>query len=221
MGAGVLALLAWFFSYRLLKVPPGLLSDEAAFGWNATLLSRTGRDENGRFLPVFVLSLSGHDWRQPVAQYYYALFFKLFGASVFNLRFASIVINLASALLLFWLAKEIGGERLAWVAPAVFLTVPLIMIQAHLGLDNNIPMVFALLWLILLFKWQEKKNLRFLFWAGVTLGLGFYSYKGMRGAVPAWSGVTLVYLWLMRERLRLNRLIRQAIVFGLGLALAK
>jgi hypothetical protein len=69
------SLVAFIFSYRLLQVPLGLTADEGAFGLNAVLLSNTLRDENNRFLPFFVLSLNGTDWRQPVTQYYLAGFF--------------------------------------------------------------------------------------------------------------------------------------------------
>ena len=65
----VLTLIGTFFAYRLNKVPKGLTVDEAAFGYNAVLLSETYHDENGRFLPFFVLFFEGKDWRQPVTQY--------------------------------------------------------------------------------------------------------------------------------------------------------
>lgn len=81
-----------FFSYRLNDVPPGMTIDEPAFGYNAVLLSETLHDENGRFLPVFVLSLDGKDWRQPVTQYFMAGYFKLFGPSVYNLKFTSVIV---------------------------------------------------------------------------------------------------------------------------------
>ena len=84
----VFILLCIFYSYRILQVPSGLTADEGAFAYNAVLLSRTLHDENGRFMPFFVLSLNGTDWRQPVTQYYLAALFKIFGASLFLLRFS-------------------------------------------------------------------------------------------------------------------------------------
>jgi len=75
----ILTLLAGLFSFRILESPLGLTADEAAFAYNATLLSKTGLDENGRRLPVFVLSLGGTDWRQPVTQYYLTVFLNCLG----------------------------------------------------------------------------------------------------------------------------------------------
>ena len=55
--------LLFLFTYKLTSVPRGITGDEASFGYNGILLARTLRDENGRRLPVFVLSLGGTDWR--------------------------------------------------------------------------------------------------------------------------------------------------------------
>ena len=100
--AATVALLG-FFSYKLIQVPSGITGDEAAFGYNAILLSRTLHDENGRKLPVFVLSLNGTDWRQPVTQYFITAYFKIFGPSLFNLRFTSVLIAVVSIWLIYFM----------------------------------------------------------------------------------------------------------------------
>lgn len=191
-----LALVIIVFSYRLLEVPAGLTIDEAAFGYNAVLLSRTGHDQNGRFLPFFVLSIDGKDWRQPVTQYYMALFFKIFGPSVFNLRFTSITITLMSAVLLFLIAQKLLDEKAALFLVFVFLSTPLIMIQSHLGLDNIMPIPFGILWLLGVWSFCQSQKRAYLVLSGISLGIGFYTYKGMRATVPVWSILTLIYLTL-------------------------
>lgn len=191
----VLFLLGLFFSYRLLEVPTGLTVDEAAFGYNAVLLSRTGHDQNENFLPVFVLSLDNRDWRQPVTQYYMAGFFKLFGPSVFNLRLSSVVIALLSAVLLFFLARLLVNKASALFAAAVFLLTPLVMIQSHMGLDNIMTIPFTILWLLGLAFFLKKGQRKYLILSAVALGIGFYSYKGMRAVVPVWIVLTICYLY--------------------------
>lgn len=228
----VIVLLASFFSYRLLEVPAGLTVDEAAFGYNAVLLSRTGYDENGRFMPAFVLSIDGRDWRQPVTQYFLTGWFKVFGPSVWGLRFTSVVIAVGSAVLLFFLSFgifrvhhfETNNDKFAkpstgltrnslWVsglATLIFLTTPLLMIQAHMGLDNIYVIPFTILWLTGLFMFQsfeasklqcfETKRWVWLVLAGVSLGIGFYSYKGMRAVVPVWVVLTVLYLLFLEKK---------------------
>lgn len=184
------AIIVLFFSYKILEVPMGLSADESAFGYNATLLSKTGRDENGRFMPVFVLSLKGQDWRQPVTQYYLTAFFKFFGPSVFNLRFSTVFITLASFFLLLFFSP---------IAALIFLLVPLVMIQTHMGLDNIMPIPFTIIWLIGLFQYTKTKNLKHLIYSAIALGISFYTYKGMRAVTPVWSILSCCYIFYLNQ----------------------
>lgn len=185
-----------FFSFKILTVPAGLTVDEATFGLNGVLLSRTLHDSNGRFLPVFVLAPDHRDWKQPLTQYFIAGFFWLFGAEVFNLRLTSVLVVVASMWLGFFLAQKMLGNLYAWIVSTVFLTTPLVLIQSHLALDNIMVIPFTYAWLIGLFLYQQTHYKKFLILAGVSLGLGFYSYKAMRGFVGVWSMLTLVWLIL-------------------------
>lgn len=199
MAVVVLISLGGFFSFRLLKTPLGLTADEGGFGLNAVTLARTLRDENGVFLPVFALSLGGKEWRQPVTQYYIAAFFKLFGANVYNLRLSTVPITLLCAVLMFYLAREIWETKWSVFAVLIFLTVPLVMIQTHMALDNIMVVPFTLVWLLFLAKFQNKPKLAYVFWAGVSLGIGFYTYKGMRATVPVWCILTVLYLAIQKK----------------------
>lgn len=182
-----------FFSYRLLEVPTGLTIDEAGFGYNASLISETLRDENGRFLPVFVLSLDGRDWRQPVTQYFQVLVFKIFGGSVFNLKFTSVFVVSISALLIFILGRQLINNRFGFLALLIFLTTPIVMIHSHLALDNIMPIPFILIWLMGI-SMSEKRGSKFLVISAVSLGIGFYAHKSMRSAATVWAGLSLIYL---------------------------
>ncbi len=187
-----------FFSYRLLNVPMGLTVDETAFGYNAALLAHSGFDENGRFMPLFVLSVNGQDWRQPITQYYLALLFKIFGPSVYLLRFSSVLITLLSSIFLYYFAKKISGLLFALITAIVYITTPLIMIQSHLGLDNIMPIPFTMFWLFGLYQYGQTKKIKYVIFSAVSLGVSFYSYKGMRAVVPVWSALSVLYLLTSR-----------------------
>ncbi len=184
-----------FFSYRVMQVPTGLTVDEAAFGYNATLLAKDGHDQNGRFLPFFVLSIDGKDWRQPVTQYYLAVFFKFFGASIFNLRLSSVLITITSSILLFFLSYRLFSSiKASFLSFFVFLTIPLIMIQSHMGLDNIMPIPFVIIWLIGLLLFTQNNKRKHLIYSAISLGISFYTYKGMRATVPICGIASIVYL---------------------------
>jgi len=211
----ILIPLVLFFSYRLTQVPSSLTVDEAAFGYNAVLLSETGYDENGRFLPFFVLSIKGQDWRQPVTQYMMTIFFKIFGASKYKLRITSILVILASLVLIYYLAKMLLGKLVAISASLIYLTVPIMMIHSHLGLDNIMPIPFVLFWLIFLFLSGKNGKKIFLILSGASLGIGFYTYKGMRAIVPVWCLLTVGFLFI-RYKENFKQFLTKSLYFSLG-----
>jgi len=190
-----LIFLTLLLSFRLTKTPPGLTIDEAAFGYNGVLLSESYHDENGEFLPFFVNSISGKDWRQPVTQYFIAFVFKFIKPSVFTLRLSSVLVALFSVYLIFLLARKLLGEKYAYISSILLVTTPIIFIQSHMALDNIMPVPFALMWLLCIFQFEKKKSMKYLFLAGVSLGISFYTYKAMRIIVPVWGMVTVVYLY--------------------------
>ena len=183
-----------FFSYRLTSIPAGITVDEASFGYNGTLLARTLHDENGRKLPVFILSIGGTDWRQPVTQYFTAVIFKLFGPSLFNLRMTGVLTAVASVILIFLLGKQLLGTTGGVLAAIFMATTPVFMIQSHLALDNITPLPFIILWLLSLYLFRKTKKNFWLVISAVSLGISFYSYKSMRIFVPVWTVLSLIYI---------------------------
>jgi len=204
-----------FFSYRLLDVPTGLTVDESDFGYNAAIISHTGRDENNRFLPVFAITKTGNDWRQPITQYFLVILFKVFRPSVWLLRFSSIIITIISTFLLLYLAKKLLGLTGGIFSVLVFLTTPLIMIQSHMGLDNIMVIPFTILWLIFIYLHEKTGNNKFLILAGISMGIGFYTYKGMRATVPVWCVLTVLYLFY-KSKYNLKKSISSILYYSLS-----
>lgn len=208
--------LAWFLlSYKITDVPPGINQDEASIGYNSNLITNTGYDENGRVFPLFVLTFGG-DWKQPITIYATALTFKLFGPSYFNLRSVSVVFAIISTLIIFLLSKEIWGARWAMVTVGLFITTPIVVIQSHLALENIALVPFVLLWIWMLYHYQKFRKLSFLVVAGVSLGLGFYTYKGMRIVVPVLYLISFIYLLIQESSWR--RALRPILIYSLALA---
>lgn len=102
------------FTFRLTEVPPGINGDEGSIRINAMQIAETGRDSEGRFLPLFTKSKSSMDWKQPVTVYTTVLVFKLLGVSYFNLRLSSFFIAVISALSIFLLSRELMGTKMTF-----------------------------------------------------------------------------------------------------------
>lgn len=215
-----LILIGVFFSYKLLETPPGLTADEASLGYNGVLLAETLHDQNGRLLPFFILGNEGQDWHQPISQYFITTVFKLFGPSIFTLRLSSVLVVLISVTLIFLLAKKLIGLVGAILTTILFLTIPLLMIQSHLAMENIMVVPFSCLWLLAIYLHQQTDSKKYLVLAGLSLGLAFYSYKGMRATVPIWYLLTIIYLmkdWLGKLKLPDRKIIYQVVIFTLSL----
>lgn len=201
---GIFLVIAWFlFTYKITEVPPGINGDEAHIGYNAKLISMTGYDQTGRFLPIFISNPEGRDWKQPITVYSVALIYKIFGSSYFGLRVVSIIYVLVSSVLLALLLRNILGIKAVFLGLLIFITTPIIMIQAHLALENVAPLPFIILWLFFLNKYQTNKyRLRHLVLSGIFLGISTYSYYGMRLIVPSLTLMTVAYILFLGKKRR-------------------
>lgn len=204
-----------------MKVPFGINGDEGAIGYNSALISKTLRDENGRFLPVFVLSNSKTDWHQPVTIYLSALAFKIFGPSFLLFRLVSVFLAVLSTFLLGFLLIKLFNLKLAIFGSILFITTPLILIHAHLGMENIAPLPFVLIWLISLYFYTKKPSFKLLIFSGISLGISFYSYKGMRLIVPVWVILTIGYILLnsiLNNRKKIKKVFFDSLVFILSIS---
>lgn len=190
------------FTYRLTDVPPGINGDEAAIGINAALISKTGRDSNHLFLPLFSNTEYSPDWKQPVTIYTTALIFKVFGISYFSLRVVSILFVIISALIIYLLIKEALDEKIAIVGAILYFFTPIVMIQSHLALENITPVLFVSLWLLMLIKYSKNHNGKLLFFAGVFLGISILAYLGMRLIAPILGILSLFYIYYQNKSKR-------------------
>ncbi len=191
----VVCVLSFFLlAYRITAVPPGINGDEVGIAHNAVLISRNLTDENNNFLPLFIFAKSS-DWKQPVTVYTTAFVFRLFGSSFEALRSTSILFVIVSLIIFYFITKEIFNFRFFLVGSLVLLTTPIIMIQSHLALENIAVLPFIFFWILMLAKYgKTEKPIYVLLLGGMSLGVGLFSYLGMRLIVPALILVTLIYL---------------------------
>jgi len=207
-------------SYKLTIIPPGINFDESSIGYNASLISKSLHDENGRLLPVFVLTLDGKDWKQPVNIYFLAILFKVFGTSYFLLRYISVIYAIISGLLFYLLLRQYFKPSLSITGLILFILTPSIVLQSHLALENIALLPFIIGWLYFLLSYGRYKRLWMVLISSVLLGISFYSYKGMHGLVPVYILASLLYLFFPITNLKISELIKKIkplVAFCVGL----
>ena len=91
--------------WQLGEVPPSPDWDEVALGYNAYSVSETGRDEYGKFMPIVLRSFD--DYKPALYSYLAIPFIKLFGLTVFAVRFPSAIFGVLSVIATYFLIKNL------------------------------------------------------------------------------------------------------------------
>ena len=95
LGALLIAATA-LYSWRLAEVPAYLMHDEVNFALQAQALASTGRDTNGRLLPVYFSETGFEAGRDPVMIYVTALMFTLWPLSESAVRLPTVLTGMVS-----------------------------------------------------------------------------------------------------------------------------
>jgi len=85
--------------------PPSFNADEAAFGYNAYSLLKTGKDEYGTLLPLRLKSFG--DYKMPLYSYLSVPFMAVMGLSETSARALNIFLSLLFPLIVYLLTKEL------------------------------------------------------------------------------------------------------------------
>lgn len=218
----VFLLLSIFLTtFRLLKVPPGIETDEGTISYNAALIAKTLHDQNHRLLPFFILSRDGIDWKQPVSIYLTALFFKVFGTSLLTFKLVNVVLAFITLLILMSVLNLLFNFKAALVGSVIFITTPMVLISARIGTEVFLPIFISTAWILCLVLFRKHNQKIYLALSALILGIGFYSYKGMRLIVPLWGISTVMYIFYNNFTKRATikkKLMAQLLVFTLTIA---
>ncbi len=169
-----------FFSlFKFNETPPCMNADEAAFGYNAYSLLKTGADEYGNTLPVRLKSFG--DYKMPLYSYLSVPFVATIGLNESGVRALNIVIALLFPLVIYLLIKELFEKDEIAVIGALVTSVSLgkgiIARHAHEALLAAFLISLSTYFFIKFLK-NTKLNLGIFFIA--TLFLALFSYQSSR-----------------------------------------
>lgn len=101
------SLLSFFLTIINFRIPspPAFNADEAAFGYNAYSLLKTGRDEYGAFLPLRLKSFG--DFKMPLYSYLSIPFIAVMGLNEMGARALNAFLSLLLPFVVYLLAKEL------------------------------------------------------------------------------------------------------------------
>lgn len=177
----ILLILAIFVSiflhfYKINQVPPCLNADEAAFGYNAYSILKTGKDEYGAFMPLRFKSFL--DYKLPVYTYLSIPFIWAFGLNDFSTRALNIIIGVLFVPLIYLITKELFADKKIAVF-AAFLTAlnPGVYILSRHAHEGVIATFFLLNMFYFLLKFIKTKKTIFFVTGNIFLLLTSFSYQ--------------------------------------------
>lgn len=180
--------------YQLGKVPVSPDWDEAALGYNAYTLLKTGRDEYGNFLPLSLRSFD--DYKPPLYVYLTVPSVALFDLNVWAVRLPSAIFGVLAVVGVYFLVTQLlaadlmvkknksgyGRNFIALAASFLMAVSPWHIQFSRIAFEANTGVTLNI-WAIYFFLLGIKKKI-FLIPSAVFFGLGLYAYHSQRIFLP-------------------------------------
>ena len=159
--------------YKLGQVPSGFVNDEAAIGYNAYSLLKTGKDEFNVSWPVIFRSFG--EGKLPVYIYLTIPSVAVFGLNEFSVRFPSALFGVLTVLVV---------SRWSLLATLVLATLPWHIHFSRAAFEANLALFFLTFgtW-----TWLAKK----FWWSLISFTLAIFTYNAALIFMPLW----VVYLF--------------------------
>lgn len=199
--AGLVILL---YAPRLRDAPIYLAHDEIGFALQAHSIASTGRDLNGRILPLYFSEPGYTSGRDPISIYFTALLLTRLPLSETTVRLPSLLVGALDVVLMFFVARLIFKRLiLAVVAASLLVLTPAHFVFSRLGLSVIYPLPFILAWLLCLLWFLERRSEGVLFAGTACLGIGVYSYLASVVTMPVCLVLTCIAIRRERPGIRL------------------
>lgn len=176
--------------YQITANPPSLNIDEVSYGYSAYSVLKTGRDENGVFMPLFFKS-SG-DYKNPVLIYSIVPSIAFFGLNKLAVRFTTALVGTLSIPIFFlFLSSLLKNSKVALFGAAILTISPWHIYYSRFASDHLMG-VFILILGIWFFQNMLERGKPWVFPAAFTLVLSMYTYHSQRLFVPLFVASLLV-----------------------------
>lgn len=181
--------------WRITEAPASVNWDEAAVGYNAYSLYKTGRDEFGKAFPVSLRSFD--DYKPALYSYLSVVPVAIFGLGEMSTRLTSV---LAGTIVIFCVlyitAKLSRNIDLGLVAGLFIAFSPWAIHFSRIAFEANLAVMLYFLAAAVFIK---RPN-----WSLAIFILSMYAYHAQRAiAIPTW----LVLLWIYKKQINIKVLI--------------
>lgn len=172
--------------YKINKSPPGFYTDEASIGYNAYSILKTGKDEHNITYPLFFKAFG--EYKNPVFIYSLIPLIAINGLRVETIRMGASLWGSLGILSLFWLARSLTKNNgYAIISVVILSLMPWHLHYSRLAFEAITFPTLLTISLVFFQNWLVKKRPLYSAFAGISLGLTFYTYTTARFWVPVFT----------------------------------
>ena len=191
---------------RVDNAPADLYRDEAFHAMSAHSLATTGRDLNGRLLPLIVAPNAETSMVEagapPLLVYAMAAIYRVLPVSETSTRLPMILIGVIDVLLVYAIGRVLFDRvLLAELAAALLALTPAHFMFSRLALTAQVPVPFVLGWLLCVLLYLRRGDARLLFLASALLMLAAAAYFAILVLVPFYALLTASVMYRRRSPL--------------------
>ncbi len=176
--------------YQLGQVPSGFVNDEAAFGYNAYSLIKTGKDEFGKAWPIVFRSFG--EGKLPVYVYLTIPSILIFGLNEFAVRLPSALFGSLTVLLAYFLVKEISkSKKQLWplLSALILAAMPWHIHFSRAAFEANVSLFLITLASLLFLRKRFTSSI-------IAFTLATFTYSAAIIFIPLW----LIYLFFQTKQ---------------------
>lgn len=177
--------------YQLGSLPKGFDADEAAYGYNAYSILKTGADEYGKVLPLQLQSFG--EYKPALYSYVTIPSILIFGLTPFAVRLPTALFGVASILLLYFLVKKlVQRESVALLSSFLLAISPWHIILSRTTSEVIVSSFFLLGVVYVFLKIKEKPTILKSLIAVIFGILAVFSYTAASFFVIILAGLFLL-----------------------------
>jgi 4-amino-4-deoxy-L-arabinose transferase-like glycosyltransferase len=209
--------------WNLGNVPPSLTPDEAALGYNAYSILKTGRDEYGKLLPIVFKSFG--DYKPGLYIYTTVPFVAIFGLNEWTVRLPSALAGVISVLLIYLIVKEFRTQNLLqyekWkienLAALTAAISPWLIYFSRGAWEANLSLTLTLAGIY--FFLRSFKSSKYILHFSLFFALTLIAYQGAKLSTLLVIMILGTVFWKECLRLLRNDQKTSILSFGIGLVI--
>lgn len=183
--------LGFILRFKNLEILPlGIYIDEASAGYNAYLISETGKDMHAKFYPIFFTALG--DFRSPVIIYLTSIAIKIFGPTIAALRISSCIFGTVAIFFTYKLSRLFFKDYVAFIATFLLAISPWHINFSRIALDKVFMPTFFIMGLYYLCLGLKKEK-KYIIFSSVPFAVCLYSYGTARAFLPLFLLVFILF----------------------------